>query len=240
MASDLREAAADVEPWQLVLGLLWYGAFILAIVLHEGAHALVAYKLGDSTAYRGGQVTLDPRPHMRREPVGTIIVPIVSYLLAGFMMGWAHAPYDPYWADRYPRRKALMALAGPIANLLLAVLTGLLLYIGLKTGYFVRASEFGIASIADGTDAFLSDGTATLLSILFVLNLILFILNMFPLPPFDGSSVVTLLFSPDVARKIEAFRHDRMFSLLGMIVAWRLFGEGCGPILVWCAGVLHS
>ena len=99
-----------MEPSTLVLGDLRNGAFIVSIVLHEGAHALVAYKLGDPTAFRGGQVTLDPRPHIRREPVGTIIMPILSFIFTNhqFMIGWAHAPYDPHWAEQYPRRKALM------------------------------------------------------------------------------------------------------------------------------------
>ncbi len=233
-----------MEPSTLVLGVLWYGAFIVSIVLHEGAHALVAYKLGDPTAFRGGQVTLDPRPHIRREPVGTIIMPILSFIFTNhqFMIGWAHAPYDPHWAERYPRRKALMALAGPMANLLTVIVVGVLMRVGLATGYFVlpEIEEIGFASVVAGTEAVGSYGVATLLSILFGLNLILFVLNMLPLPPLDGSSVVTLFFSQKAARKIEEFRRDRMFSLLGIIVAWRVAGSIFWPAFLWSLSILYA
>jgi len=83
-------------------GTAWYLAFLFSTTLHEASHALVALKLGDDTAHRGGQVTLDPIPHIQREPVGMVVVPIVSYLLGGWMIGWASAPYDPEWAGRNP------------------------------------------------------------------------------------------------------------------------------------------
>jgi hypothetical protein len=94
-------------------GLQWFLVFIFSTSWHEAAHAWVAHKLGDSTAYEGGQVSLDPTPHIRREPIGMVVVPIISYLIGGWMIGWASAPYDPRWANQYPRRAALMALAGP-------------------------------------------------------------------------------------------------------------------------------
>ena len=104
---------ADID-WGL-FGL-WYVAFLFSLTVHEASHALAALKLGDPTAYRGGQVTLNPLPHMRREPFGTIVVPALSYIFAGWMMGWASAPYDPVWADRHPRRAGWMALAGPASR----------------------------------------------------------------------------------------------------------------------------
>ncbi|MDP6114256.1 MAG: site-2 protease family protein, partial [Planctomycetota bacterium] len=103
-------------------GLVWYINLLLAVTLHEAAHAWAAYRLGDPTAYEGGQVSLDPRPHLRREPFGTIWFPIISYVLqqGQFMMGWASAPYDPHWALRHPKRAAWMAAAGPASNLMIA------------------------------------------------------------------------------------------------------------------------
>src|SRR6476659_583779 len=114
-----------MEPNTLVLGLTWCVAFIFSTTLHEAGHALAALKLGDPTAYEGGQVSLNPWPHIRREPLGMVIVPIASFALNGWMMGWASAPFDPEWAHRYPKRAALMAAAGPAANLLLVLLSGL-------------------------------------------------------------------------------------------------------------------
>src|SRR6266852_7405402 len=107
----------------LVDGILWYVVFLFSTTLHEASHALTAFRLGDRTAYEGGQVTLDPIPHMKREPIGTIVVPIISYAVGGWMIGWASVPYNFQWALTYPKRAAKMALAGPAANLLLVVLS---------------------------------------------------------------------------------------------------------------------
>ena len=94
-------------------------AFVLAITVHEASHAFTALRLGDPSAYLVGHVALVPRPHMRREPFGTVIVPILSYIAGGWMIGWASVPYDFEWALRHPRRHAWMSLAGPAANLAL-------------------------------------------------------------------------------------------------------------------------
>src|SRR4029077_12221440 len=71
---------------------------------------------GDSTAALAGQVTLNPVPHIRREPWGMVAIPILAFLFTRGMIGWASAPFDPLWEQRHPRRAALMALAGPAAN----------------------------------------------------------------------------------------------------------------------------
>ena len=106
----------------LALLPLWYVVFLLSLTCHEAAHAFVAWRGGDPTAYHGGQVSLNPLPHVLREPFGTVLVPLLSFFFMGWMLGWASAPYDPYWAARNPRRAALMSAAGPIANFLLAAL----------------------------------------------------------------------------------------------------------------------
>ena len=88
---------------------LWLAAFLLSLTCHEAAHALAGRLGGDSTA--AAQVTLDPIPHIKREPFGTLVVPIVSFFLQGgcWMIGWASAPYDPTWANLFPKRAAAMA-----------------------------------------------------------------------------------------------------------------------------------
>src|SRR5690606_5793863 len=93
-------------------------------------------KGGDLTAYAGGQVSLDPIPHMKREPFGMVILPILTLVLNGFPLGWASAPYDPDWAARHPRRAGWMALAGPASNLALALLAVLAIRMGVATGHF--------------------------------------------------------------------------------------------------------
>src|ERR1700738_4309900 len=96
----------------LALGIIWYIVFLFSTTCHEASHALAAKIGGDLTAFEGGQVTLNPVPHIQRSPFGMVVVPIVSFLLGGWMIGWASAPYDPNWQRQYPRRSALMGLAG--------------------------------------------------------------------------------------------------------------------------------
>ncbi len=89
-------------------GMLWYVVFLFSTTCHEAARALMALKLGDRTAY-GGQ-TLDPRPHIQRETGGNGDFPDFVVFDGWVMIGWASAPYDPYWALRYPKRSALRIL----------------------------------------------------------------------------------------------------------------------------------
>ena len=110
----------------LAFGFLQYVIFLFSTVCHEASHALAAKLGGDDTAAQAGQVSLDPLPHVQREPFGMVIVPLICLATSGGIIGWASAPYDPYWATRYPRRAGLMALAGPLANLALAFLAALL------------------------------------------------------------------------------------------------------------------
>ena len=113
-----------MDPDLLVLGLTWFVVFLFSTTLHEAGHAFAAWQLGDPTAYEGGQVSLNPLPHIQREPFGMVLVPLITFALNGWMMGWASAPYDPAWAHHYPKRAGVMALAGPAANLILVLISG--------------------------------------------------------------------------------------------------------------------
>ena len=97
--------------------IVYYVVFVFSVTVHEAAHAAAALLGGDATAYEGGQVSLDPIPHMRREPFGMVLLPLASVFMSGWPWGYASAPFDPAWAERHPRRAAWMALAGPGANL---------------------------------------------------------------------------------------------------------------------------
>src|SRR5271170_6908705 len=120
----------------VLLGVTWYVVFLFSTTCHEAAHALAAKLGGDLTAFHGGQVTIDPVPHIRREPFGMVLVPILSYLFGGWMMGWASAPYDPDWAYRHPHRAAWMSLAGPGANLALVLIASIGIHAGLLLKVF--------------------------------------------------------------------------------------------------------
>ena len=127
----------------LASAFIYYIVFLFSTTLHEAAHAWAAKLGGDLTAYHGGQVTLDPRPHIRREPFGMVILPLLSVVTSGWPLGFASAPFDPQWALRYPRRAGWMALAGPGANLLLMLIAGLALRIGLTIGLFTAPASIG-------------------------------------------------------------------------------------------------
>ena len=97
---------------EFALGVVWYVVFLLSTTCHEAAHAWVSLRGGDPTASHGGQVSLNPIPHIRREPFGMVLFPWLSFFAGGWMMGWASAPYDIRWAYTYPRKSGAMALAG--------------------------------------------------------------------------------------------------------------------------------
>jgi len=210
----------------VALGLGWYAAFILSVTLHEAAHAWAALRLGDTTAYRGGQVTLDPLPHIQREPFGMVIVPILSFALGGWMIGWGSAPYDPQWAWDHPRRSAWMALAGPMANLLLVVLSVLLVRLALLTGAVIPAplETISFTHLLDAPNTPWLSGIITFLSILFSLNLILFFFNLLPVPPLDGSAVLMLFLDRRLAHRLMDTLWNPRFSIFGLIIAWNIFG----------------
>ena len=217
-----------MESQQIMLMLpLWYVVFLLSITAHEGAHALVAKIGGDDTAYLGGQVTLNPVPHVMREPFGTVVIPLLTFFLyqGGWMMGWASAPYDPRWEQRYPRRAATMALAGPLANLTLAMLA----LVGLKIGIFLDRLERPFQATYDKIvvpvtpgDG-IAEGAGQFLSILLLLNMVLFVFNLIPLPPLDGASVLGGLFGP-VRRFNQWLRQTPLGVLIGIVIAWKLLG----------------
>jgi Zn-dependent protease len=208
-------------------GAAWYLAFLFSTTLHEASHALVALRLGDDTAHRGGQVTLDPIPHIRREPFGMVIVPILSYIMGGWMIGWASAPYDPDWARRNPRRAALMALAGPAANLLLCLAAFVLIRLGLHLDWFRAPDQItNITHLVAATHPEgLGEFAAVLLSVFFFLNLLLFLFNLVPLPPLDGSSLPLLFLSESAAERYSSFLRSPGVSFIGMVLAWQLFGS---------------
>lgn len=228
---------------QLLLLPLWYAMFLLSVTCHEAAHAFAAYRGGDPTAYHGGQVTLNPVPHVRREPFGTILVPLMTYWLAGWMMGWASAPYDPTWEDRHPRRAAAMAAAGPLANLALAIVGFAVLKAGLANGWWAPpTTEFIpydrlVQPVAEAATRL--DGIGRLCSIMLVLNLLLFVFNLIPVPPLDGASVLAGLFAP--ARRLrDSLRYSSMGSLFGLLVAWMLIRRLFGPVFRVVLGWLYG
>jgi Zn-dependent protease len=209
----------------LILGLIWYIVFLFSTTCHEGAHSLVAHLGGDSTAFLSGQVTLNPLPHIRREPVGMVVVPILSYIFAHWMMGWASAPYDPAWQQRYPRRAAWMALAGPAANFALVILSALAIRSGMSLGIFRLPASASFTHITEAAVPGVAGFAATFLSIVFVLNLLLGTFNLLPVPPLDGNTGVTLMMSEQRALRFLTWTRNQGFGMAGLLLAWVLYDK---------------
>lgn len=158
--------------WEMVF--LLFVTLIISLTVHEASHALFALHGGDRTAYHAGQVTLNPIAHMRREPFGMVALPILSLLMSQGSMcfGFAHAPIDARWAYDNPKKAALMSAAGPLSNLLLAAIAFTILW-------FIGRPESDTA-----------EAIRRIAKVFLLLNLLLTIFNLIPLPPLDGAGVV--------------------------------------------------
>jgi Zn-dependent protease len=215
----------------LAQGLLYYIVFLFSTTLHEAAHAWAAMRGGDLTAYHGGQVSLDPRPHIRREPFGMLVLPLLSTLTSGWPYGFASAPYDPRWAMRYPRRAGWMAIAGPAANLLLVLAAVLAIKVGVMTGVFYAPEAAGFGRLVGTETGGVWPGIAAFTSAVFSMNLLLACLNLIPFPPLDGSGAILLLMNEQTAN-----RYQRMvwssptLGIVGILLAWQLVDSVFAPV----------
>lgn len=226
---------------QVTLGIILYVVFLFSVTLHEAAHAWAALRGGDATGYAGGQATLDPRPHIKREPFGMVFVPLAGIAMSGFPIGWASTPYDPRWAYAFPHRAAWMALAGPAANLLLMLLAGVAIRLGMGAGVF----EPGVLSVtglvmAAPAAAPMFVPLAIFLSGLYAMNLLLLVLNLVPVPPLDGSAVIGLLLSQENARRLQVAVHGSSLSIIGLILAFVAVRELFWPVCLVSLRVLFA
>jgi Zn-dependent protease len=209
-----------------IQAIVIYAVFLFSLPLHEASHAWAAKMGGDPTAYLGGQVSLNPVPHMRREPFGMVLLPLIGLFLWGGLIGFASTPLDRRWLERHPGRGALVSLAGPASNLLLVITAGILIHVGIGMGGFetpfIRPRGFA-QIVTPGSEAW--NGAAVVLSAFFYLNVLLFLLNLLPVPPLDGSGVFPLLLGKQrTAQYYNLFSNPTM-GLAGILIAWRLFYE---------------
>jgi len=218
--------------------LVFYIVFVFSVTLHEAAHAWAAMLGGDLTAYRGGQVSINPIPHMRREPFGMVVLPLLSVFLSGWPIGFASAPYDPYWARRYPQRAALMSLAGPGANLLLFAIAAVLITLGLQSGLFEPAASIRIGQVTAAASPGW-ESAAFVLSAFFSLNLILFVLNILPVPPLDGSGALPLVMGRESSARLQVLFAQPMVGMVGLLLVWRVFGQIFRPIFLFAVNLIY-
>jgi len=195
----------------------WVLPVLFAITVHETAHGWMALQLGDKTAMMLGRLTLNPLKHI--DPLGTILIPGLMYMMAGFMFGWAK-PVPITWQNlKQPKRDMVfVAVAGPASNLIMAMLWALAIRIGLALGDTGLALVFmGVAGI--------------------FINCILMALNLLPLPPLDGGRVMTGLLPGPLAYRFSRIEPYGFFILVGLMVTG-LLGVILWPVIEFFIGLM--
>jgi Zn-dependent protease len=179
--------------------VVWALPVIFAITVHEVAHGWVAKKYGDNTAYAQGRLTLNPIQHI--DPIGTIVLPIVCLLLGGIIFGWAKPiPVNGRYFKNPRKDMAMVALAGPVSNLLMALIWALIARAGIMVdveSVTKPLAYMGMAGIS--------------------INLVLAVLNMIPLPPLDGSRIITAMLSNNMAYKYNQLEPYGFYILLALM-----------------------
>ncbi len=189
------------------IGLFSFLILILSIVVHEVAHGVAALWQGDETAKRAGRLTLNPISHV--DPIGSILVPLMCVLFpGGLILGWAKpVPINPYNFKNRRFGEAMVAFAGPLSNIIIALIAGLYLrFMGDATPIYMIA----------------------LLQVTVLTNLVLAVFNLVPLPPLDGSKILYSAF-PD--RMGQFVRYFERFGLVLTIFFIFLFIQLLDPVI---------
>jgi Zn-dependent protease len=159
--------------------------------------------------------------------------------LVGWPIGYASAPFSLAWAEQFHRRAAIMALAGPLANLVLALIAMLIMFIGLKSGLF-SAGNHPFLQVVTAPHGTLLWGLSTLLSMLLLMNLLLFVLNIIPIPPLDGSAVIPLFLSKGQSQRYRAMIYNPIFGFIGMLVIFAVIKYVYPPVHFLALKILYS
>jgi Zn-dependent protease len=194
----------DMDPQQLVAKVAVIAVLlIVAFPVHEFAHAFAAYRLGDSTARYQGRLTLDPGAHFDRQ--GGLLL-IISVLLTNYGFGWAKpTPYNPFNLRGGRTGEALVAAAGPISNLIMAILASIPLRVMDASGLRVDFIEF-------------------VLYYFVAINLSLMVFNLIPIPPLDGSKVLYAFLDRRTEMQVRPFLEQYGIFILIAAMFFPLFG----------------
>jgi len=199
-----------MDPISLIFSII---ILIMSVVLHELSHGYAAVALGDPTPRIQGRLTLNPLKHI--DPIGSVVVPIVTSLF-GFTFGWAKpVQWNPYNLKNPRSGELLIAAAGPACNLLIALVFSL----------FVRFTPFSLPFIE------ISYYVVTI-------NVVLALFNLVPLPPLDGSHILFSLLPPRlVSVRMAIERYSIFFLLIALLVIWPLVSPLIGIITHALTGV---
>lgn len=188
---------------------IWAIPVLFAITLHEASHGYVARRYGDRTAEMLGRLTLNPIKHI--DPIGTVLVPAVMLLVGGFIFGWAKPVPVNMRNLRNPRRDmVIVAAAGPLSNVAMALGWGLLISV---------TTAFG-AALGSTAQWLVAMGQAGVF-----INAVLAVFNLLPIPPLDGGRVASGLLPPRMSDRLDAIEPYGIFIVLGLLIVgvlWRL------------------
>jgi Zn-dependent protease len=209
-----------VDIGSLVLGFI---GLLLALTVHEAAHAWAASRLGDPTARLQGRLSLNPAVHI--DPIGTILLPLVAMALGAPILGWAKpVPVDGRYLKNFRRDFMWIALAGPASNIVLAIVTS----VALRTLPLMPSAVGSIAVVEPLLEFAFR---------FFQINVLLAVFNMLPVPPLDGSNVVAALLPRHLAYQWDQVRPYGIFILYGLMLTG-ILRVLIGPPFQFIAGLL--
>jgi Zn-dependent protease len=200
--------------------LIAFGVLLFSLTVHEAAHAYTADRLGDSTARRLGRVSFNPAVHV--DPIGTILFPLIAIATSLPVIGWAKpVPVNGRNLGNFRRDFMLIAAAGPASNLALAVLAAI-------TWRVLAAGAGGAGGVPELA--------ATILERALLINVLLAVFNMIPVPPLDGGNVLSGLLPPQVARQYDRLRPFGFLLLYALMLSgalWAIVAPPARLILSW-------
>ena len=200
---------------------VWLVPVLFAITLHEAAHGWVANKLGDPTAKALGRISLNPIKHI--DPIGTVVLPLALLMLSGFVIGWAKpVPVDMRYFKQPLLDMAVVALAGPASNFIMACGWGLVAAIG--QAMFTPGDGIAIYIINVGKAGI-------------TINLILMVLNLLPIPPLDGGRVVAGVLPPQLAVPFMRIEPYGLFVVIFLLVTG-ILGKILWPMVLFFTALI--
>lgn len=194
---------------------------LFAITIHESSHGWAAYKMGDPTAYAMGRITLNPIAHI--DPIGTILLPLILVIMGAPPFGWAKpVPVNPMNLKDPRRDNLIISAAGPLSNFSVAFLA----FLGIRILKILSPSLFHPYGGFSG----LASGIFLILYYTVLINIILAVFNLIPIPPLDGSGVLMGLISDEAAAKYEQIRPFG-FIILIVLIMTGFIGQILGVIM---------